>query len=74
MAIKEVNRIIGSRVKEARNRAGLTGDELGSMIGKSKQWVYSKESGNIGVSLVDAIKISDACGVRLSYFEDLTLK
>lgn len=36
---------IGSRIREARTRAGLTGAQVASTIGAAKTWVYAVEDG-----------------------------
>ena len=59
---------IAERVKDARRDAKLTQTELGKRIGKSKQWVFELERGNIKLSFEMAISISNACNKTTEFF------
>lgn len=59
---------VSQRVKTARQSAKLTQTELGSLIGKSKQWVSELERGNIRLSYEMAVKISGACNKSTEFF------
>lgn len=59
---------IHKRIKEARKSANLTQTELGTKIGKSKQWVSELERGNIRLSYEMAVSISRACNQSTDYF------
>ena len=59
---------ISQRVKDARQDAKLTQSELGSRIGKSKQWVSELERGNIKLSYEMAMSISNVCNKSTDFF------
>lgn len=59
---------ISQRVKDARQDAKLTQSELGSRLGKSKQWVSELERGNIRLSYEMAMSISNACNKSTDFF------
>lgn len=59
---------ISQRVKDARQDAKMTQSELGSRIGKSKQWVSELERGNIRLSYEMAMSISNACNKSTDFF------
>ena len=60
--------IIGERVRNARKDANLSQSELGSKIGRTKQWVSELERGNIRLSYEFAVQISSACGKSTDFF------
>lgn len=59
---------ISKRIREARKEAKLTQTELGSLIGKSKQWVSELERGNIKLSYDMAVMISNVCNKHTDFF------
>lgn len=59
---------ISQRVKDARQDAKLTQSELGSLIGKSKQWISELERDNIKLSYEMAISISNVCNKSTDFF------
>lgn len=59
---------VAQRVKDARTNAKLTQTELGTQIGKSKQWVSELERGNIRLSFEMAVSISNACNTTTEFF------
>jgi putative transcriptional regulator len=52
-------KIIKSRVREKREEMDLTQQELGDLVGVSRQTVYYIEKGDYNPSLILAFKISD---------------
>ncbi len=63
---------VAQRVKDARMDAKLTQSELGSLIGKSKQWVSELERGNIRLSFEMAVSISNVCNKTTDFFCQLS--
>lgn len=62
--------IIGKQVRSARKEAKLTQSELGSKIGRTKQWVSELERGNIRLTYEYAVQISSACGITTDFFSN----
>ena len=61
--------IIGKKIKEARDEAGLSQFELAQKIGKkSSTYVALIESGDRKVSIVDIKKISEFLNKPVEYF------
>ncbi len=56
------------RVRDARLQVGLSQQELGKIVGRSKQWISELERGNVKLSYDMARKISEACKVPMDYF------
>lgn len=57
----------GNMLKKLRLEIGLTQQELGKRIGKSKQWVSELERGNIRLSFEMAVSISSICNTTTDY-------
>ncbi len=55
---------LAEKIREARTVNGLTLDQLGAMIGRSKQYMYQLEAGNIRLSYQTALLIAKALGKR----------
>lgn len=51
-------------VKKTRTDRGLTLEEIGNMIGRSKQYMFLLENGRIRLSYETAVKIAKALGTR----------
>lgn len=49
---------VGNKLREIRENTGLTLEQLGEKIGKSKQWLSELERGNIRLTYEWAVKIS----------------
>lgn len=60
------DQLYGLRIREVRNRLGVTQAELGSRIGCSEQQVQRMESGTRNVSLAWLRKIAVALDVHIS--------
>lgn len=60
MEKKHLNMAIGNRIKIARERAGLTQEQLAEKIGKSTQFVSVVERGVAGPSLETITSICDS--------------
>ena len=60
MEKKDLNRSIGLRIKTARERAGLTQEQLAEQINRSTQFVSTIERGVAGPSVADTWHRTDA--------------
>ena len=58
-------RTIGARVREARKRAGLTGQQLAETIGTTKTWIYSVEEGRQNVTIQGLRRLLRALGLDI---------
>lgn len=52
MERKEINSQIGARIKVQRERAGLTQEKFGELVGLESKTVSAVERGVVGISLV----------------------
>lgn len=59
MEKKDLNRSIGLRIKTARERAGLTQEQLAEQINRSTQFVSTIERGVAGPSLETILALCD---------------
>ena len=55
---KELNIQIGSRIKQAREHAGITQERMAELIGVSVQYTSDLERGKVGASVGTIIRIS----------------
>jgi transcriptional regulator with XRE-family HTH domain len=56
---------VGQRIKQARERAGLTRVVLGDLIGKSHEWVKAIESGRLQMpKLPVLLRLAQALGIK----------
>lgn len=60
---KELNAQIGSRIRQAREAAGLTQERLGELVPMGPQNVSDVERGMVGVSLTALKRICQILGV-----------
>lgn len=65
-----MSNIIGSAIKEARLRAGLTQTQLGQVIGFSKSAISRIEAGGRGVSPPALLKLGRAIGLDWDCLEE----
>lgn len=64
------NYYVAEKVKEARERLGLTQDEFGKLVGVSKQSICSWEKGRNLPDIINIHKIANLCEKNLSAFFD----
>lgn len=57
---------IGQYLKNARKKNGLTQEELGKMIGKSKAWYVDIERGKNNLYFSDAKSLCDALNININ--------
>lgn len=63
---EEIYRVIGRRIKELRNRKGLTQEKLSELSDLSVAFVGQVERGHNRASLVTIDKIADALQIEVS--------
>lgn len=66
--IKDVNLEIGNFIRKIRVKNGLTGAELGKLVGVSQQQISRYERGSNALSLSDLIFILSIMNVSFSDF------
>ncbi len=66
--IKATRKIIGERIRELRNAAGITQEELGEKASLNYKFIGELERGRVNVSLDSIVKIASALGVQLGSF------
>lgn len=64
------NETMGSRIIQARKRAGLTSAKLADAVGCRSVTVWRWESGNCTPNMKSAQNIARVCGVSLSWLVD----
>ena len=65
-----INNVIGSRLKNARLKAGLTQTKLANQLKVSFQQVGKYEKGDNGLSAIRIIKISNILNIPKTYLLD----
>lgn len=63
----EFNKLLGERIRIARDAAGFTRDDLAKILDMSPVHISGMERGNHGPSLETLVKISKALGVTCDY-------
>ena len=63
-----IKKHIGSRVREARNRVGLTQEGLAEKAVKTPETISNLERGTVLTSITTLEQISTSLGVPLAYF------
>lgn len=59
---------LGKRVKELRNKLGISQEELANLTGLDRTYITSVERGKRNISIVNIEKLSKALRVTLSDF------
>lgn len=67
MAIQED---VGNRIKEYRNKRGISQESLAHEAGLDRTYITSVERGKRNISIVNLEKITKALNVKLSEFFD----
>lgn len=67
MAIRED---VGNRIKEYRNKRGISQESLAHEAGLDRTYITSVECGKRNISIVNLEKITKALNVKLSEFFD----
>ncbi len=74
MDVKPLLRAFGTRLRAARERAGLTLSELAERAEVSRRYVTETEAGRANPSLAKLASLADALGVGLAELVDLPLR
>ena len=65
-----------NRLKEYRARLGVNQQQMGALVGTSRQTISQIERGDYSPSVTLALKLARACGVRVEdifqYVEEIT--
>ena len=59
---------VGRRVKELRNKLGISQEELADLVGLDRTYITSVERGRRNISIVNIEKLAKALNVTLSEF------
>lgn len=59
---------VGRRVKELRNKLGISQEELADLVGLYRTYITSVECGRRNISIVNIEKLAKALNVTLSEF------
>lgn len=59
---------VGKRVKELRNKLGISQEELADLAGLDRTYITSVECGKRNISIVNVEKLSNALKVTLKEF------
>jgi transcriptional regulator with XRE-family HTH domain len=66
--IKETRKKLGERIRELRNSAGITQEELGEKASLNYKFIGELERGRVNVSLDSLVKIAAALNVETGQF------
>lgn len=61
-------KIIGERIRLARERLGISQEELAMRIGKTQNAVSTYENGTRGIHISELPVLAEALGVPIAYF------
>jgi len=66
----DIKLLVGKRVKELRNKLGVSQEEFADMAGLDRTYITSVECGKRNISIVNIEKIAKALNVTLAEFFD----
>lgn len=58
----------GNRLREAREQAGITQDQLAALVGASRRSPSRWENGEVDPSLKHVVRIADVTGKPIDFF------
>ncbi len=64
----DIKLLVGKRVKELRNKLGVSQEELADLAGLDRTYITSVESGRRNISIVNIEKLANALKVTLKEF------
>lgn len=64
----DIKILVGKRVKELRNKLGISQEELADIAGLDRTYITSVECGKRNISIVNIDKLSRALNVTLKEF------
>lgn len=66
----DVKILVGKRVRELRNKLGISQEELADIAGLDRTYITSIECGKRNISIVNIERVARALGVTLREFFD----
>ncbi len=60
MDIEQKRQVLGSAIRQRREKQGLSQEKLALMVGSSKSHIWRIETGRVGVGIDDLSRIADA--------------
>lgn len=63
-----IKQAVGKRIRELRNKLGVSQEEFADMVGLDRTYITSVECGKRNISIVNVEKIANALNVSLSEF------
>lgn len=64
----DIKLLVGKRVKELRNKLGVSQEELADLAGLDRTYITSVESGRRNISIVNIEKLANALKVTVKEF------
>ena len=64
----DIKQAVGKRIRELRNKLGVSQEEFADMVGLDRTYITSVECGKRNISIVNVEKIAKALKVSLSEF------
>lgn len=64
---------LGQRIREARERLGMSQDELAGAVSKDRKAIWEYEAGKRKLAAIDLADFSQALSVPITYFFDGTI-
>lgn len=64
----DIKLLVGKRVKELRNKLGVSQEELADIAGLDRTYITSVECGKRNISIVNIEKLAKALNVTLAEF------
>ncbi|MBR3815992.1 MAG: helix-turn-helix transcriptional regulator [Clostridia bacterium] len=64
----DIKQAVGKRIKELRNKLGVSQEELAAMVELDRTYITSVERGKRNISIVNIEKLATALNVSLSEF------
>lgn len=64
----DIKLLVGKRVKELRNKLGISQEELADIVGLDRTYITSVEFGKRNISIVNIEKLAKALNVTLAEF------
>lgn len=66
----DIKILVGRRIKELRNKLGISQEELGDLANLDRTYITSVECGKRNISIVNIEKLANALDVNLKDFFD----
>ena len=64
----DIKQLVGKRIRELRNKLGVSQEELAAMVELDRTYITSVESGKRNISIVNIEKLAAALNVSLAEF------